>query len=65
MPTTTLKNYAKKSGKPIKQVEEKWEECKKQADKKFKEKDGNYWAYCNVCIQMKLGIYEKPKFSKW
>ena len=62
MPSQTLKNYAKKSGKSIKTVEKAWEDCKKFADKKFKdkEKDGEYWKLVNGCTKHKLGIDTKP-----
>ncbi len=64
MPTETLKNYAKESGKSIEEVEKAWEESKLEANKYFKEgeKDPNYWGYVNMRTKQKLGLKNyKPK----
>jgi hypothetical protein len=59
MPTKVLKAWSKESGKTIKEAEDAWDSCKIQADKKFKNKDGAYWGYVNVCTRKKLGLVNK------
>ena len=61
MPNATLKKYAEESGKSIKEVEQAWEDAKRSGDKRFKERDGHYWAYVNIVTQRKLGIDQKKK----
>lgn len=61
MPAAVLKTYAEESGKSMKEVEDAWEEAKKSGDKRFKERNGDYWAWVNVVTQRKLGIDQKKK----
>lgn len=56
MPTKVLESYAKKSHKTIKQAEACWEKAKKAADKKFKTKGAQYWAYVNATTKQCLGL---------
>ena len=75
MPTATMKKYAEQSGKSVEEVEQIWEESKKEADKKFKKRDSHYWAYVNATTKKKLGLdkqkpgkeslQEKPLYHKW
>lgn len=59
MPVPMLKSFAKKSGKSVGEVETLWAEAKSAADKKFKKKDGHYWAYVNATVQARLGLKEE------
>jgi hypothetical protein len=61
MPSSVVKSYAKRAGVSVEKAEKAWEDAKKQADKKFKEKDEHYWSYVSITTQMKLGIRTKPK----
>jgi hypothetical protein len=66
MPTKVLEKYAKQSKKTVKQAEACWEKAKQAADKKFKEKDSQYWAYVNASTKKCLGIKPKPsKIKDW
>lgn len=58
MPSSAVKSFAHKAKKSIQYVEQIWNETKKEASKKFKNKDESYWAYVNKTTQYKLGIAE-------
>lgn len=64
MPNATVKSYAEKSGKSVAQVEKIWEDSKKEADKKFKTHNSEYWAYVNATVKKKLGLDKKPSAKK-
>lgn len=68
MPTATMKKYAEQSGKTVEEVEQLWKDCENSAEKKFKKKDGHFYAYVNTCTRNKLGLNKtdkKPKYSQW
>jgi hypothetical protein len=45
MPTPQLKALHEKTGTSMADLERYWSEAKKQAEGKFKVRDGKYWAY--------------------
>jgi len=56
MPAAVLKKYAEQSGKTIEEAEECWNKSKERANKKYKDKNDEYWAYVNILTKMCLGI---------
>lgn len=56
MPNKVLKNYAKESGKSLKEVEEAWEQAKKESSKFHKEQDEQYWGYVNLRTRQIIGL---------
>ena len=60
MPVPALQKWSKMTGKSLKECEKAWEDSKKQADKKFKTKDSDYWTYVTITTEKKLGV-EKIK----
>ena len=61
MPNATIKKWAKDAKVTEAKAEKAWEDAKKSADKKFKEKDGDYWSYVNTTTRHKLGLETKTR----
>lgn len=61
MPNNLIKKLAKEANKPVEEVEQVWDNAKKQADHVFqdKQKDEHYWAFVNKKTQEKIGIEKK------
>jgi hypothetical protein len=62
MPNSTIKAFAKKSGKSEEEVEKIWKETEIEIKNQFKYKQGAYWAVVNSTVQKKLKI-EESKLS--
>ena len=64
MPSHLITSLAKRSDKPVDEVEELWDQVKKSASKKFEKEDGAFWAYVNKTVQFKLGLAHKKMTFK-
>lgn len=60
MPTTQIKEWAKESGKSVKEVEEAWEKAKTEADRIYKDQGGQsnkqYWGYTSLRTRVLIGL---------
>jgi len=65
MPVPMLKTLSEKYNVSISDAEDCWELAKKEAKKKFKKENEDYWKYVTgitkKCIQNKA----KPKYKEW
>jgi hypothetical protein len=58
MPSTVVKSYAERSGKPLGKIEQYWQDAKQEARKKFTRKDSAFWAYVNAIVKRRAGLQE-------
>jgi hypothetical protein len=65
VPTAVVISYAQQSGKTVEAVEAIWEEAKKEADEKFKNRhDDHYWKWVNSVTKARCGIGEDKDSKK-
>jgi hypothetical protein len=60
MPSNTVKSFAEKSGKPVKEVERLWNKAKGIVEKQYSmdENDDNYYALVTGTLKKMLSIEE-------
>jgi hypothetical protein len=63
MPNSTVKSFAKKSGKSEEEVEKIWKETEKEIKAQMRYKTGLFWSIVNSTVQKKLKIDESTKLS--
>ena len=65
MPNAMIKAYAKQCGKSVDEVEQIWNKIKAEADSKFDDKSGPYWAYINASTRKILRLKEHTTFKNF
>lgn len=64
MPVPYLKKLHEKTGKPMSELEQLWDECKKQATAADKD-EKNYWSYVVFLLKKRLGLTEGLSFREF